>query len=309
MAWFDVGAGLAEMGQAVAKTAGVALLEQQKSDLDKERLVLANELATERESRGRKEAHGYDMEKLDKTQAHQADQNEKDRQNRITTTGMSVGGQLASTRMSIDARREEAAEDRKLRQQEINDRFILGREAERRHSEDATALNNYREKTLELQLKEKGALRQTEDGTWVVANPATKEITPLLDANGERARLRDPEQQRALAAQLTALDHAEERLDARRKQDLDLEGSKLKDAQKIMDTDAVKEAQKRIDEVKALYDKQLKDIQNQRLNASRLLLGRVQIQSGGAGKVTGKPSPSDFDPSVQSGAGTGSTAY
>src|SRR5690348_10988576 len=48
---FDIGAGLSALGGAVSQTAGTAALELQKSALEKDRDALANEMATERETK------------------------------------------------------------------------------------------------------------------------------------------------------------------------------------------------------------------------------------------------------------------
>lgn len=48
---FNISAGLSSMGGAVAATAGTAALEQQKSDLERQNLALASNLAEGRESR------------------------------------------------------------------------------------------------------------------------------------------------------------------------------------------------------------------------------------------------------------------
>jgi hypothetical protein len=54
----SLGAGLSAAGQAVSNFAGTAGLEQQKADLEGQKLQLANQLATQRESFGRQEAAG-----------------------------------------------------------------------------------------------------------------------------------------------------------------------------------------------------------------------------------------------------------
>lgn len=47
---FDIGAGLSSMGTSVAQTAGTAALELQKSNLETQKEILANQLATTRET-------------------------------------------------------------------------------------------------------------------------------------------------------------------------------------------------------------------------------------------------------------------
>ncbi len=72
------------MGEAVGKVAGDALLDQQRAELRKQSMILANELASERESKGRTEAHGYAMETQGKQQGFQAGENKTDRENRAS---------------------------------------------------------------------------------------------------------------------------------------------------------------------------------------------------------------------------------
>lgn len=53
---FNIGAGLSAMGASVANTAGSEALEMQKSNLESQRDILADQLAGARESKGRQEA-------------------------------------------------------------------------------------------------------------------------------------------------------------------------------------------------------------------------------------------------------------
>ena len=103
---FDVGAGLAEMGGAIAKTAGTALLEQQKADLDKERIILADELAGKRQDKQNEFLKGERIE----TQTYQSGEKQKDREltvsegalNRASherTAAMSAGASIQSARI------------------------------------------------------------------------------------------------------------------------------------------------------------------------------------------------------------------
>jgi hypothetical protein len=103
MAGFNVAAGLSEMGGTVAQVAGAAALEQQRSELQKQILILSNQMAGERESKGRAEAHGYDMAKTDKVQTFAAGESEKDRANRLEATKISSGASITAAKMQIDA--------------------------------------------------------------------------------------------------------------------------------------------------------------------------------------------------------------
>lgn len=157
---FDFGAGLAAMGETVAKLGGAAALEAQRAELAKESMVLANELAGERESRGRKESHGYDMEKLGKTQEFDKWKVETTEAGANSRNAASVGASLAVARMGIDAR---AAE---------NDKMIQANER------------------MASQMKI-GA-----DGTAFSVNPVTQTVTPLT-VNGEPMKFADPEEAKA----------------------------------------------------------------------------------------------------------------
>lgn len=89
---FNFGAGLAEMGGAIAKTAGTALLEQQKSDLDKERLVLADELAGKRQDKQNEFIAGQSV--LDRE--HKTSENALNRASEEKRTAMSAGASIQS---------------------------------------------------------------------------------------------------------------------------------------------------------------------------------------------------------------------
>lgn len=111
---FNVAAGIAQMGESVAKISGLAALEQQKSGLENERLKLANDLAMQRESVGRKEAHGLDMEKLEKSQTFQAAEGDKTRATQLEASRISAGASMANAGTHLQAVREQIAASEKL---------------------------------------------------------------------------------------------------------------------------------------------------------------------------------------------------
>ncbi len=74
---FDIGAGLAEAGKAVAQTAGTYLLESQKAELEKEKVMLADQLAGVREEKQR----GFLTSERKDTQAFTGAENDKSRTN------------------------------------------------------------------------------------------------------------------------------------------------------------------------------------------------------------------------------------
>lgn len=111
---FDWKRGLANAGQSIAQTVGVIAIEEQRSALARETMQLADQLAGERESRGRKEAHGYAMEQQGTLLAHQSGEKEKDRSHqekmtdkeiaaRITTAGISASASIRSAEISANA--------------------------------------------------------------------------------------------------------------------------------------------------------------------------------------------------------------
>ena len=107
MAGINVAAGLSEMGGTIAQVAGAGALEQQRAELQKQSMILADQLAGVRESKGRAEAHGYDMAKTDKVQTFAAGESEKDRANRLETTKISSGASIAAAQISASSRRAE----------------------------------------------------------------------------------------------------------------------------------------------------------------------------------------------------------
>lgn len=309
MAWFDVSAGLAEMGKTVSQTMSVAMLEQMKAANEESRIKLANDLATERESRGRKEAHGYDMEKMEKDQTFKAAEGKADRDNRLATTGMSVGGQLASTRMTIDARREEAELDRKARAAERQADYDFRRtereadqdfrSAETQKDRDARAQE--RDKSIEAQLRSHTKTEVRADGTAWRFNPVTGDLAPVLDAEGKPVKFRDPLEARA---QTEALATSKEQLnqtirlyrDELTTAERDLESARkgvLDPTERDKDP-SVRAAQKRVDEIRAAYQPKINEY-NQRTNA---LIQYLLKQAGIAaprGSENGGPSLDDFN--------------
>jgi hypothetical protein len=103
MANFNLGAGLSLLGETVGKFAGMAALEQQRAALQRDSLVLADQLASERESRGRKEAHGYAIETLDKQQTYDAAKTDKTIAADLQRAGIAAGASKYSADASVRA--------------------------------------------------------------------------------------------------------------------------------------------------------------------------------------------------------------
>jgi hypothetical protein len=167
MAWFDVGAGLAKVGEAVGQVATVAVIDAQRAELEKQRLQLADELARGRDSEQRAFVSG----EREKTQAFQGGESEKDRafrasegeKNRASEerrTGMSTGATLTAAQMQINFRREEL---------------------------DKTLAAN-REAATKLQIGE--------DGVAYAVNPISQKVEPLK-LDGQPLKFRDPDQAKA----------------------------------------------------------------------------------------------------------------
>lgn len=116
---FDFGRGLSAMGEAVSKVAGDTLLDLQRADLQKQATILANDLATERESRGRAEAHGYDMEKQTSQQTFMAGENEKTRAAELQRTNISAEASKYSADKGFKARQLEIDAMAPVRQAQI----------------------------------------------------------------------------------------------------------------------------------------------------------------------------------------------
>lgn len=280
MAWFDVGAGLAEMGKAVAQVSGTALLEQQKSDLDKERLVLANDLASERESKGRKEAHGYEMEKLDKVQTFQLGENEKDRQNRLQTAGIGAGATLGAASMQIEARREEAKLDREFQAEQ-------------------------REKTIAAQLAGHSTVKINEDGTASVVNPATNTATPLLGPDQQPLKFQNPERAKAQAELLTATRDQFNALNRQYEIEMRQAQAELKAAMESIGgkTEGLKDpsviaAQRTVTDLKSRYEPKINELNSRFNSLSQGLMEKSGVKVPKPAREGG-PSLGDFDPANQ----------
>lgn len=118
---FDIGAGLAEAGKSLAQTAQAYTLESQKAELEQEKIKLADQLAGAREEKQR----SFVTSEREATQKFTGGENALNRDNvvklanisaaaSIQSAGIHAGATLGAARMNIDARRAEAAEQRKF---------------------------------------------------------------------------------------------------------------------------------------------------------------------------------------------------
>jgi hypothetical protein len=103
---FNLGAGLAEAGATVAKIAGAGALEAQKSELEKQKLDIANQMAIQRESIGRAETHGYTMAQQADKQKFEGGENEKTRATQLEghriAAGATLGAAAANAKAHLD---------------------------------------------------------------------------------------------------------------------------------------------------------------------------------------------------------------
>lgn len=111
---FDFSAGLANAGEAVAKTAGAWTLEAQKSALEMDKVKLADELAGKRESAGRQEQGLINAVAVEKAQIFKGSESEKDRATQLQGHQISAGATIRAQQIAADAR---------LKEIETTDRF------------------------------------------------------------------------------------------------------------------------------------------------------------------------------------------
>lgn len=289
---FDIGAGLAEMGKTVSQTAGTMLIDREKADLDKERLILADELAGKRQD---KQNEFTKSERID-TQTYQSGEKEKDRtwqggeneKNRaVQREGHGVS--LAVARMGIDARKEEAALDRQARAEEHR-------------------------KTLDAQIAAHSVFKTNEDGTISIANPVTGKSQPMLNDKNEPIKFRDPERAKAQAESLTASRAQMESLTSRYRIELNEADTQLKAAEETARRSgasllnpnstppAVLQARQRVEDIKSNFLPKLEAL-DQRTNAiMQYLLEEAKIKTPGPG---GDVTLDSFNPKPRNGVRPG----
>lgn len=114
---FDVGAGLANMGEAVAKTAGAWTLEAQKSALEMDKVKLADELAGAREEKQR----GFLTSERVSGQEFQSKEKGLDRSTQTEVANIGLKGHMVSAGATIRA--QQIAADARLKEMETTDKF------------------------------------------------------------------------------------------------------------------------------------------------------------------------------------------
>lgn len=172
---FNIGQGLAGAADAVAKTAGTMTIESQRAELQKELVVLADQMATRRDDAQR----GFLSSERVAGQEFQGGQKELDREAQreiqklqsetsLATAGIAAG----ATKYSTDARTEES----RLTREQSKDEFTRKLEAD---TEKATGF------------------QIGEGGVGYLVNKVTGKSDAVKDEKGEPIKFRDPDAAKA----------------------------------------------------------------------------------------------------------------
>lgn len=312
---FDIGAGLAEAGKAVAQTAGTYLLESQKADLEKEKLVLADQLAGAREEKQR----GFVTSERVATQDFTGGENEKTRANSLAVANIGLEGHKISAGATVAAAQIGASERRYATDKQF-DAHKLDVE-ERRYTTDKTAEANKEtiaerryatdktfeghKYTIDEQIKAGviGASKLSigDNGEAFSVNPVTKEVTPLKGADGTPLKFRDPDvakAQGALIATKTNELQSLNRIYVPQIIALENDIAKLQGGSSAM----LNETKQQISEMKGRLKTIRDQFENDRaplvrdLNAyGEALITKGGLGGSGAGTRTGVPDPAEFD--------------
>lgn len=286
---FNVGNGLSEMGKSLNQTFQAYNVEAQKAELETQRLKLANDLAMERESLGRKETAAFAETAAEKQRGWQSGEFQLNRDSEerrtkmqnetsITTAGISAGAQLQAARENIAARASE------------------------------------NEKHIAAQFKLANTFKLNDDGAASLVNPVDGKVTKLTDADGNAVKFSNPDVARAQGELVKLTTEQLSALTRQRATDLQQAQADLKEVMKPPgpmtnpNDPELQRARARVEQVKQQYDPQITAL-NQRLNsiAGQLATnGKLNVQGpGGSAKL------SDFDrgpppgPSGSPAAGSG----
>lgn len=240
---FDLGAGLSEMGKNIASTAGEAAINYQKADLDKQRELLANELASTRETNleGLRQRGEISVENLRNTHENARIGLNKDAT--IAVNDAQIKAQISAHVEELKADTKEAINKTKA----LSAPDIL---AATHAIAAASAIPNLQ-------------LTTAEDGTAQTYNPLTGKITPIM-SNGMPVKLANPETAKAIVEQTNALRVAGSDLDRNMKADLDAYRMLHKD-------DAAEEQDKGIADIQNYYRPKLTEVRNQLLSLTTAL--------------------------------------
>lgn len=258
--------GLSAAGTAMGQFFGTAGLEQQKSDLENQRLQIANQLQTEREHTGRVESeqlaeqgagvqHGFRSQEIGQEQA--GAQN-------LASLQATLAQQTHGVELSQDTK---AAVD-KLTQLSTPDMLAATK---------AIALAN----TVHASQIMFGA-----DGTVKAVDPITNKAVDMMDSDGNPLKLRDPGTQQAVTEGFKALTSERNALDSQRAQEMTAANNNLNAVKSRPDLigpakdKAIADAQAGVQQIIRRYDAKLSSLDVQ----SNALLSAI-------GSKTGTPTP------------------
>lgn len=245
---FDIGNGLSEMGKNIAQTAQAWTLEAQKADLEKEKVVLADQLAGAREEKHR----GFLTSERESTQTFQSGENEKTRANHLDVAKIGLEGHKISAGASIASAN-------------IHADTVMKQIA----AENARAT----------------AFQPNPDGTMSMVNKVDGKITPLVNADGTPAKFKDPD---LAKAQLEAVRATSTQLsDLQRKYQTDVVGPRqaLIAVQKDMTLvgpakeQAIKAAREEVERVEKIYKPEFDRLNGRLENLSNALIDKAGLQT------------------------------
>lgn len=110
---FDIGAGLAEMGKSLAQTGQVLAIEQQRANLEKEKVMLADQLAGVREEKGRV----FQAGESEKQRTWQSGEGILNRASSEKVATIGAGATLGAASISAAERRETSLKLEEIRHQ------------------------------------------------------------------------------------------------------------------------------------------------------------------------------------------------
>lgn len=171
---FNFEAGISAAGDAVSKTAGVFMAETLRSELEQQKIVLADTLAGKREELQRQhqsgeadKQRGWQSGEHDKDRTFKGEEGKLDRENRLATTNISAGASIAGARLASETQKEIHRDDREARAKE-------------------------HDKTLQASIDAATKIQIGDDGTAYSINPITKKVEPFK-VDGETLKFRDPD--------------------------------------------------------------------------------------------------------------------
>lgn len=255
---FDVGAGLAQMGETTSKVAGASLLETQKAELEKQKIVLADELAGKRQDKQNEFTAG----ESEKHRGFLGAEGEANRKNSLEGHRIAAAASAASAGAHLTAVREQIA--------------FQERQPDYKVGGDGTLFS------IPKQSKdEKG-------------NPVPSKATPVLGPDGQPMVVANPEKAQAIAklVDVAKTDYVETlrryEIDMKEAQNALKLASDSVGAKVDGDKDpGVVAAKKAVDDIKKKY--------NPEINSHRARIGQLQEQLG---IKAGMATPGDDTPDL-----------